>query len=113
MVPDTSSFADCQAIIAKYRLQDQLPPAVRQRLAAGAGGGLPETPKAADPCFDGTHNIIIGANCDALRAAALKAESLGYRPLILSSRMEGETRHVARVHGAIAREIAQIGITTG
>ena len=34
---------------------------------------------------------------------------LGYRTLILSSTIEGETREIARMHAAIAREIAATG----
>jgi hydroxypyruvate reductase len=53
--------------------------------------------------------MLIGTNRDALEAASRKAESLGYRTLVLSSMIEGETRHVATVHAAIAREIRKSG----
>jgi hydroxypyruvate reductase len=45
----------------------------------------------------------------ALESAGRKAESLGYRILILSSMVEGETKDVARVHSAIAKEIIKTG----
>ena len=63
-----------------------------------------ETPKPGDPLFNHVHNVIVGSNGLALNAAAAKAKSLGYRPLILSSCIQGETREVARVHAAILRD---------
>src|ERR1019366_7948495 len=45
----------------------------------------------------------------ALDAAARAARQLGYRTLILSSTIEGETREIARMHAAIASEIAATG----
>ena len=98
------------AIVKRYDLENRLPPAVRQRLHDGAKGRCVETPKEGHHAFKRTRNVIIAANADALRAAAAKAEALGYHPLILSSRIEGETRQVARVHGAIAREVLATGL---
>ena len=42
-------------------------------------------------------------------SAKEKAENLGYNALLLSSMIEGETRFIAQVHGAIAREIIKTG----
>ena len=39
-----------------------------------------------------------------------KARDFGYNTLILSSMVEGETREVARVHTAIAKEIVKTGL---
>ncbi len=70
---------------------------------------MPETPKADDPAFDKTTNIIIGSNLVALLAAHEEAVARGYTTHILSSMIQGETSEVARVHGAIAREIIKSG----
>ncbi len=59
--------------------------------------------------FSQTHNVIIGSNLIALDAARAKGEELGYHTLILSSSVQGETREVARVYAAIAREILTSG----
>jgi len=75
----------------------------------GAGGEIPETPKEGDRVFKRTGNFIIGSNMDAVLAAGKEAETLGYNTIILSSMIEGETRHVARVHTAIAKEIMKTG----
>lgn len=107
-VPDTSTFKDVLEIFRKYGLED-VPPAILEHVTAGARGQIPETPKAGDPIFDHVFNIIVGSNILALEAAREKAEALGYKTLILSSMVEGETREVARVHSAIAKEILKSG----
>jgi glycerate 2-kinase len=59
--------------------------------------------------FRRTRNLVIGSNRLAVNAAAAKARELGFRPLVLSTRIEGETRDVARMHAAIARESLESG----
>ncbi len=108
-VPDASSFAECIEIFYKYRIIEKLPIKVVDHIRAGVEGTISETPKAGDPVFDRTQNLIIGSNMNAIRAAKQEAEALGYNSIILSSMIEGETRDVAHVHGAIAREIIKTG----
>lgn len=108
-VPDSSTFADCMRIIEKYRIRERLPDSVVRHLQAGLSGEVPETPKTGDPVFDKTLNLVIGSNIEAILAAREEARRRGYQTLVLSSMMEGETREVARVHGAIAREILKTG----
>lgn len=96
-------------IFQKYDITAKLPAAVVAHIESGIGGSVPETPKSSDPAFDRTHNQIVGNNLGAIRAAQKEAETLGYNTLILSSLIEGETRPVAHVHGAIAREIIKTG----
>jgi hydroxypyruvate reductase len=74
-------------------------------LEQGAAGKIPETPKADHPCFTRTQNLVVGSNGLALDAAAKKAQELGYRPMVLSSFIEGETREIAKMHVAIAKEV--------
>ncbi len=107
--PDASTFAYVQSVLDRYGLTGRLPSAVRKRIAAGVRGELPETPKANDPAFRRVRNVIVGSNRLAVDAAEAQARQLGYEPLVLSTTMEGETREVARVHAAIAREIATLG----
>jgi hydroxypyruvate reductase len=80
-----------------------------QFLRRGASGEVEETPKSSDPVFQNVQNVIVGSNRQALAEAQRKAEELGYKSLLLSSYIEGETRIVAAVHGAIAREIVATG----
>jgi glycerate 2-kinase len=107
-VPDTSTFGEALEILKKYDLRD-IPPPILEHLRAGANGRLPETPKENDPVFARIYNFIVGSNMIALEAAKDVAEHLGYKTLILSSMVEGETRDVARVHAAIAKEVLRTG----
>jgi len=107
--PDASTFADALAVLDKYGLRERVPAAVRERLERGAAGRIPETPKADDPVFERTQNLIVGNNRTAVDAAAKIARVFGFRPLVLSTMIEGETREVARVHAAIVREILASG----
>ncbi len=108
-VGDRSTFADCIRVIEKYRLAPRIPPAVWDHLREGAAGRMEETPKPDDPIFRKTFHLIVGSNIHCLEAAARKAEELGYRTFVLSSFIEGETREVAKVHGAILKEILRSG----
>ncbi len=99
--PDASTFESAFAVLEKYELRERVPLRVRERLRNGAT----ETPKAFDPLFENVENIVVGSNQKSLEAAAREAKNLGYRTLILSSTIEGETREVARMHAAIARQI--------
>ena len=107
--PDRSTFAGAQGILQKYGLLERVPAAVRQRIEAGARGEIPETPKPGDRIFERTENLIVGSNRLAVDAAAQAARKLGFNTLVLSTRIQGETREVARVHGAIAQEILASG----
>ncbi len=108
-VADSSTYADCMAIITGYGIEGDLPETVVSHLKSGRSGQIPETPKAGDPAFEQTCNLIIGRNMDAVNAAKSAAENLGYPTLVLSSMIQGETRDVACVHGAIAREALKTG----
>lgn len=104
VAPDQSTFATAQAILGKYALTDRVAPAIRDRIAAGVCGELAETPKPGDPLFRAVTNTVVGSNRLALAAAARRARAFGFRTTILSSSIEGETREVARMHAAIARD---------
>lgn len=103
--PDTSTFGDACAVMDKYALWPKLPKAASDRLHTSAD----ETPKPGDPLFARVENLIVGSNRLAVDAAVVKAKSLGYRPMVLSTTIEGETRDVARMHAAILREIREHG----
>ncbi|MCC6538016.1 MAG: glycerate kinase [Bryobacterales bacterium] len=102
-VPDPSTFAAARAILAKYDLTARVPATVAARLAENSGAE--ETPKPGDPAFARAQNLIVGSNRLAVDAAAAEAKRRGYRPLVLSTFIEGETREIARMHVAIAREV--------
>ncbi len=105
LVPDASTYGDCLEILRRLGIADQVPPAVLRRLEAGAGGGIPETPKPGDRIFERKVTVIVGNNTLACGAASRVARSLGYHAMILTSSMTGDTEEAAGFHLSIAEEI--------
>jgi hydroxypyruvate reductase len=103
--PDEATFATALAVLDRYAIRAKVPARVREVLEKG----IDESPKPGDPLFARVENIIVGSNQKSLEAAAAKARSLGYKTMILASTIEGETRDVARLHAAIARQIRTSG----
>ena len=95
-VPDPTTFADALSVLRKYHLKEKAPAAVREYLHGGWHNQVPETPKPGDPVFAGTTNCIIGSNAIALLAAQEKARELGFHTRIVTDRVAGEAREVAR-----------------
>jgi hydroxypyruvate reductase len=107
--PDASTFAAAAAVLKRYGIWRRAPKAVRVRIESGLRSEIPETPKPGDAAFRRVRNTVIGSNRLALTAASARARELGYRTLILSSEIVGETREIARMHAAILREAAHTG----
>ncbi|HEY3741024.1 MAG TPA: glycerate kinase [Bryobacteraceae bacterium] len=93
--PDPTSVIEAQGILDHFKIKTKLP--------------LRETPKPGDALFRRVRNVVVGSNRLAIDAAAAKARELGLTPLVLSSYIEGETREIASMHAAIAREIVATG----
>ena len=108
-VPDASTYSDCMSILKRYGLEDELTESVLSHLNAGVKGIEPETPGPGDRVFDRTHTVLIANNRQALESARTEARKRGYNPLVLSSSIDGETREIARVYAAMAREIERHG----
>ena len=104
-VPDGSTFKDAEQILKEYGIWDQLAPAVRNHLAKGISGQIEDTPKSNNAAFQQCSQVLVGTNLQALKAAGREAQRLGYHPLILSSKVEGEAREVAKFYTAIAKEV--------
>ena len=104
-VPDSTTFGDCARILDRYALWGKIPLAVAQHVREGLKGNKEETLKAGAPALAKVYNLVVGNNLLAMKAAQKKAQALGYRPFLLSSLIEGETREVAKVHAAIAKEV--------
>ena len=108
-VPDPTTYADALAILDKYRIRGDISPSIRTHLEAGARGEIAETPKPTDPLFSRVKSLMVASNIQALEAARSEARALGLTPMILSSFIEGETREIARMHAALAREVRASG----
>jgi len=96
-VPDHSTFAEARAILARYKIKP----------AKAIARHLERASKENPVRLENTRTLIVGANRLAVDAAAIEAERRGYRPLVLSTTIEGETQDVARMHASIAREVTE------
>ena len=108
-VPDSSTFQETQQILKGYRIWDDLAASIRNHIERGVSGEIEDTPKSDDPAFRRCAAVLVGTNLQAMLASSKQAERLGYRPMILSTKLEGEAREVAKVQVAIAREVASSG----
>lgn len=102
-VPDASTRQDALAIVENYRLD--LPPKVLAHL----GSPEADAPQPDDRRFQRHEHHVIASAGISLEAAARLAVAKGYTPHILSDSIEGESRDVALVHAALAREIVTRG----
>ena len=97
-LPDHRGAAEALAAIDNYRLD--LPKRMRDAIATV------QAPLPNDPVFKGHRARLIGSARFSLEAAAQRARALGIPAMILSDAIEGEAADIARMHAAIAREIA-------
>ncbi len=94
-VADSTTFADALTVIAKYSLNDALPPPVLRYLHEGENGSIPETPKSDDAVFNHVQNVIIGSNRIALDNASRKSEELGFETYIITDSLQGDFTEAA------------------
>lgn len=109
-VPDPTTYGEALRVIDLYGLRGRIPRRVVEVLEAGARGELPETPKPGSPVFEGVENRLAASNMDVLESMAEWLGSRGYRVLVLTSRLEGESREAARVLASIALEAMDRGV---
>ncbi len=108
-VPDSSTFQDAWNVLKKFQLLTKVPPSIIRYFKKGLAGEIQETPQKGHPCFNKVTHIIVATNLTAIQAAQDKAEAYGFKPIILSSQIQGEAHELARFYGAIAREIIKSG----
>jgi len=106
-VGDESTYSEALAVIDRYNCQ--VPQAVRWRLEAGMAGKIEETPGVDSPVFNRVSTTILGDNMVAVRAAAESVTAAGFEPLVVSSRIRGESREAAKTQIAIAEEMRSTG----
>ncbi len=103
--PDPTTYADALALLAHYNIGE--PKSALDILAAGKRGEREESLKPGDTIFKHVDNRMIATAQLSLRAAAKFFASQGYAPVILGDHVTGESREVAKVYGALAKEVAQ------
>lgn len=104
-VPDISTFMQARQILTNFNLWNKVPASVQKHILSGTESEINNTPEKDSLFFDKCINLLVGTNLKALTAAGDRAKQLGYETLILSSRIEGEAREVARVLAAVAIEV--------
>lgn len=102
-VADPTTLSDAQAVLTRYKLD--VPDAVTRALADSAN----ESPKPGDPVFAATEYKLIARPADSFRAAEREARLLGYEPVVLSDRIEGEAREIGAEQAAHARRLQEAG----
>jgi glycerate 2-kinase len=99
-LPMRSTRAEARHLVTLYGLD--LPQAAQDVLA----GDDNPAPHPGDPRLARNTVRTIASAAISLEAAAGRAAAHGVTPHILSDAVEGEARDVARVHAALAREVA-------
>jgi glycerate 2-kinase len=100
---DPTTYADAIAVLERFGVKPTA--AVATRLREGAAGRVPETPKPGDAALARVDNRVIATAHASLMAAAAFLEGHGVRPLVLGDAVTGESSEVAKVYGALAREV--------
>ncbi len=108
-IPDRSTFDNAKQILKNHNIWHKIPFSVKNHINSGRTGKIDETPKPGNIVFNKTLNVLVGSNFGSLNAAAKKARQLGYTPLILTSKAEGEAKEIAIFYAAIAKEIISSG----
>ena len=127
-VPDDgSSWDDAYELVNAYGLnaggQHELPIAVLGLLLMGKDGELDDTPKSTHPAFSTmvttdkhpskkeqksfSETILVGNNDAAVLAAADEAAKIGYNPVILGTRVDGEASCVASFYISMAEMLSR------
>ena len=88
--PDSSTFDDALNILRKYRIDN--PVTAIEYIAKGAKGEIEETPKPQQELFSRTHNVLIGNNAIACKAAVGYLKKRGMYAVNLGSQFDGEAK---------------------
>jgi hydroxypyruvate reductase len=105
--PDPTTYRDALEVLHRYGVNAAS--AVREHLERGAGGKVPETPKPGDRIFSRVENRVIATAHQALRAAQEFFHLNRIQTMNLGDSVTGEAAEVAKVYGALARQIARHG----
>jgi glycerate 2-kinase len=106
--PDPTTYGDALDVFERYGVR--APKAIADHLARGAKGDIPETPKPGARAFQRVENRVIATAQRSLEAAASFFIGHDIHPAVLGDSVTGEAREVARVYGALAREVKQHGL---
>ncbi len=101
-VQDTTTVEDAIAALRIHGLWDQVAASVRRHLESGGA----ESPSLAGAAV---RTVVLVDGETACRAMAERAAELGYRPIVISTSLEGESREVGATLIDLGRESARSG----
>jgi glycerate-2-kinase len=111
--PDSSTFLDALRILKKYHIET--PARATKFISKGVEGKIPETPKPYGREFLQVHNMLIGNNAMACKAATYYLKKQGVNAVYLGSEFGGEAKefgaYLAQVASRIRRK--RIAIVAG
>jgi len=106
--PDPTTYQDALDVLKRYDVSASR--SVLAHLTRGAQGEIAETPKPGDRIFKRVENRVIATAQQSLQAAAGFFIGHDIHPAVLGDSVTGEAREVAKVYGALAREVRQHGL---
>ena len=106
-VPDTSNSADAIEILEGYGLWPRVAESIRTHLRGYKG----ESPRNTEEA--GIQTVLLANGVVACNAMASLANARNFRPIVLSTSLEGEARELGRVLANLARESSQRGLPFG
>lgn len=104
-VPDNSTWADAQSALDRFGGEAHSG-RVREIVAQGVTGDLPDTPKPGHPSLARARARVIGSRLDAMNGARLAAIECGYQAFVLAEPVTGEARRAGPVWFARASGLA-------
>lgn len=108
-VPDSTTFEEARRILEHYGIAERLPEGISGVIENGCRGRIPETAKPGECCFEKVHNVIVGSNAQAGRAACTQASVEGFNSLLLTTYLTGEARQAGRFAAGLLRQAAVHG----
>jgi glycerate 2-kinase len=102
-VPDPTTLADAQAIVARYRL------GLPDNVVAALNDPANESPKPDDTAFRNADYRLAARPHDAFAAAEARIRAAGLDCVFLGDQVEGEAREVAAAHARLACDLKAQG----
>ncbi len=94
--PDSTTFGEALESLERRGLGTEIPVSIQYHLWNGMAGRTPETPKPGDTAFDGVTHHICASNSEALEAARVEAETLGFEVEVLGTPIDGDVVAASR-----------------
>jgi len=94
--PDSTIFNDAKKIFKKFDIWEKIPISVKEIITKGINHEINETLKKDNPLFENVENYIVANNKMACSSAGKKAESLGYKVILLTTQLDGEAKEIGK-----------------